>query len=93
MRILLQAAIALALIGTGWIAAKAQNQVTAPTFELQIDAPGRATTVRRTKRNQQCNRLREVSQPVTRCCDARLGCSGQRDRDPRGRGRVQRVVK
>jgi hypothetical protein len=45
-RTLIQATVSLALIGAGWVAAKAQNQMAAPTFELQVDAPGGATTIR-----------------------------------------------
>jgi hypothetical protein len=32
------------------------------------------------------NRIREVSQPVTWCCDPRLRCSGQRGRNARSCG-------
>jgi hypothetical protein len=49
--------------------------------------------VRRAKRSQQCGRLREVFQPLTSCCDSRLRLSGQRDRNARARGQVQRVVR
>ena len=45
VRTLILAAVALALIGAGWVAAKAQNQMSVPTFELQVDAPGGATTI------------------------------------------------
>jgi hypothetical protein len=38
------------------------------------------------------NRLRKVSQPFTRCCDSRLRCRWQRDRNARARGRVQRTL-
>ncbi len=42
-------------------------------FDLISDVlPFRAAVVWRAKRSQQCNRLREVSQPVTECCDSRL---------------------
>jgi hypothetical protein len=43
-RTALRVALALGLLGTGWIAAKAQT--TAPTFELQVDAPGGETSIR-----------------------------------------------
>ena len=46
VRTLMQVALALALVGTGWIAAKAQAQVSVPDFELQVDAPAGATTIR-----------------------------------------------
>ena len=36
--------LALGLLGTGWIAAKAQTSE--PTFELRVDAPEGPTTVR-----------------------------------------------
>jgi hypothetical protein len=54
--------------------------------------PIRSAVVWRAKRNRGRNRLREVSQPVTRCCDSRLRRSGQRDLDARARGRFQRVL-
>jgi len=31
-------------------------------------------------------------QPLTRCCDSRLRCRGQRDRNARAQGRFQGVV-
>jgi hypothetical protein len=46
VRTLMQLAFALALIGTGWVAAKAQTQMSAPAFELQVEAPGGSTTIR-----------------------------------------------
>ena len=39
----LRVAMAIGLLGTGWIAAKAQTQ--SPTFELQVDAPGGETKI------------------------------------------------
>jgi len=38
------------------------------------------------------NRLREILQPLTWCCDSRLRWIWQRDRDARPQGRVQRAV-
>jgi hypothetical protein len=43
-RILLRGVVALALVGFGWMAAKAQS--TTPDFELVVDAPSGATSVR-----------------------------------------------
>jgi len=43
-RTALRVALALGLLGTGWVAAKAQTS--GPTFELQVDAPGGETTIR-----------------------------------------------
>jgi hypothetical protein len=42
-RACIRATVALALLGTGWVAAKAQT--TAPDFEFVVDAPGGPTTV------------------------------------------------
>ena len=42
-RTTLRFAIAIGLLGTGWIAAKAQSQ--APTFELRVDAPEGQTKI------------------------------------------------
>ena len=42
----LQAAIALLLVGIGWVAAKAEMRASTPSFELQVDAPGGSTTIR-----------------------------------------------
>jgi len=42
-----------------------------------------SAVVRRAGCNKQCNRLREVSQPITWCCDPRLRWNGQRDRNAR----------
>ncbi len=44
VRTLIRVALALALVGAGWVAAKAQAPV--PDFELQVDAPTGATTIR-----------------------------------------------
>jgi len=42
-------------------------------FDLISEAlPFGPAVVRRAKRSQQCGRLREVSQSLTRCCDSRL---------------------
>jgi len=49
VRILIQAALALALVGTGWVAAKAQLQKSPPDFELQIDAPTGYTAIKCTR--------------------------------------------
>ena len=35
----------------------------------------------------------EALQPLTRCCDSRLRCDGQRHRDARAKGRVLNVHK
>jgi hypothetical protein len=43
VRRLLQLAVALALLGTGWVAARAQTP--APDFELVVDAPGGQTII------------------------------------------------
>ena len=43
-RLFLNAAIAFALLATGWVAAKAQTPV--PSFELVVEAPSGATTIR-----------------------------------------------
>ena len=43
-RLLLHAAIAFALVGTGWALARAQ--VSEPDFEIIVDAPGGPTTIR-----------------------------------------------
>ncbi len=53
----------------------------------------RCAVVRRGKCSQQCNQLREVSQPLTQCSDSRLQCGGQRDREARARKRFQRLLK
>jgi hypothetical protein len=42
-RTALRVAIAVGLLGTGWVAAKAQTQT--PTFELRVDAPGGQTKI------------------------------------------------
>jgi len=42
-RMSLKVTVALALLGTGWVAAKAQSA--APTFELVVDAPGGPTSI------------------------------------------------
>jgi hypothetical protein len=47
----------------------------------------------RAGRNQQRNRLREVSQPLTSRRDSRLRCGGQRARNARAQGRLQGVVR
>src|SRR5439155_14103214 len=47
----------------------------------------------RAKRSQQCNQLRKVSQPFSRCGDSRLRFSKQRDRNTRASGRVQRALR
>ncbi len=39
-----------------------------------------------------CNRVRDALQPLSRCCDPRLRCGWQCDRNARARGRVQRAV-
>ena len=44
-RLFVNAAVAFALIATGWIVAKAQT-TSMPDFELIVDAPGGATTIR-----------------------------------------------
>ena len=66
-------------------------QIRTPPLNFR-SAPIPSPVVRRTKRDQQRNRLREVSQPSTRRCDSRLRCGWQRDRDARVRWRFQRVV-
>lgn len=43
-RLLVNTAIAFALMTTGWAIAKAQTAV--PDFEIVVDAPGGATTIR-----------------------------------------------
>jgi len=43
-------------------------------------------------RDQQRNRLREVSQPVAQCVDSRLRWCWQRDRNARAHRRVQRMA-
>ena len=43
-RIALRVILAVGLLGTGWVAAKAQSS--APIFELQIDAPVGQTQIR-----------------------------------------------
>jgi hypothetical protein len=43
----------------------------------------RSSVVRWAKRSQQRYRLRGALQPLTQCCDSRLRCSGQRDRNAR----------
>jgi hypothetical protein len=43
-RLFLNATIAFALLATGWVVAKAQTP--APSFELVVDAPSGATTIR-----------------------------------------------
>jgi hypothetical protein len=43
----------------------------------------RPAVVCRAKRNQQCNRLREILQPLAQCCDSRLRRITQRDRHAR----------
>ena len=43
-RTVLRVMLAVGLFGTGWVTAKAQSS--APTFELQIDAPGGQTQIR-----------------------------------------------
>jgi hypothetical protein len=45
VRTLLRAALSLALVGAGWVAAKALASP-APDFELQVEAPTGATTIR-----------------------------------------------
>ena len=42
--LVLKATIAFALIAAGWVAAKAQ--IPAPDFEIIVDAPGGATTIK-----------------------------------------------
>lgn len=42
--LLLKVTLAFALIAAGWVAAKAQ--IPAPDFEIIVDAPGGATTIR-----------------------------------------------
>jgi hypothetical protein len=42
-RTILRVVLVVSLFGAGWIAAKAQTS--APTFELEVDAPGGETTV------------------------------------------------
>jgi hypothetical protein len=44
VRIVLGAAVALALLGTGWAVAKAQTP--APDFELVVEAPAGATNIK-----------------------------------------------
>jgi hypothetical protein len=43
-RKMLTGVVALLLVGTGWVAAK--TQVTAPEFELVVEAPAGPTTIR-----------------------------------------------
>jgi len=43
-RLVLQAAVAAALIGAGWIAARAQQST--PDFEIIVDAPAGPTTIK-----------------------------------------------
>ena len=43
-QIVLRVVFAVGLLGTGWVAARAQSG--APTFELQVDAPGGQTSIR-----------------------------------------------
>jgi hypothetical protein len=42
-RLWLRVAVAIALMGTGWVAAKAQSS--APSFELVVEAPGGPTVI------------------------------------------------
>jgi hypothetical protein len=42
-RLLLEATLALALLGTGWAVARAQTSE--PDFELRVDAPAGQTTI------------------------------------------------
>jgi hypothetical protein len=64
-------------------------QIRTPPLNFR-SAPTPSPVVRGTKRNQQRNQICEVSQPLTQCCDPRLRCSGQHDRNARARWRVQR---
>jgi hypothetical protein len=52
----------------------------------------RRSVVRRAECGQQRNRLRDASQPLMQCCDPRVRCRWQRDRNARARGRFQRVL-
>jgi hypothetical protein len=46
VRTLIHVAVALALVGCGWVTAMAQNKRSVPAFELQVEAPRGSTTIR-----------------------------------------------
>src|SRR5262249_42471392 len=62
-------------------------------YSLANDAAIRSAVVWRAKRSQQCNRLREASQPITPRCNSRLRYRWQRDRNARAQWGFQRVVR